>query len=130
VIRQAFEYPMSDIQQFMHGLEVPIDAESVSSPTVQYGEEMKAIHFLTEGNQWGRVTFERLDSLKVSRGEHEPYPSAPAANDKFHWVTTVSNSAWLRERYDYEKRYYERSYRFNGNVNEMLTMYSVSTMNL
>jgi hypothetical protein len=36
---------------------------------------------------------------------------------------TISNSAWLRERYEYEKRYYGKAYNFNGNVDEMLEEY-------
>jgi hypothetical protein len=110
--------------QFAHYHEVPLEADSVDSPIVHYGDPMTAIHFVTEDGRWGRVTFERLDSLRVSRGEHEPFPVSPDAPDKYHWVTTISNSAWLRERYEYEKRHYGRSYNFNGNVEEMLEEYS------
>src|SRR5262249_19250350 len=70
------------------------------------------------------ITFERLDSLKVSRGEHEPFPPFPDDPDAFHWVTTICNSAWLRERYEYEKRHYGECYNFNGNVDEMLDEYA------
>jgi hypothetical protein len=85
---------------------------------------MTAIHFSTDSGRWARITFERLDSLKVSRGEHVPFPASPEDSEEFHWVTTISNSEWLRERYEYEKRHYGRSYNFNGNVEEMLDEYS------
>jgi hypothetical protein len=110
--------------QVAHGHEVPLEADSVDSPIVHYGDPMTAIHFVTEDGRWGRITFERLDSLRVSRGECEPFPASSDDPDEFHWVTTISNSAWLRERYEYEKRHYGTSYTFNGNVDEMLEEYS------
>lgn len=106
--------------QFAHRHEVPIQADSVASPIVHYGTPMTAIHFRTEDGRWGRITFERLDSLRVSRGEYEPFPNSPDESGEFNWVTTVSNSAWLRERYEYEKEHYGQSYNFSGNVDEML----------
>lgn len=115
---------MNHPPQIAHRHEVPIEADSVDSPIVHYGNPMTAIHFITQDGRWGRITFERLDSLRVSRGEYEPFPASPDAPDDFHWVTTISNSAWLRERYEYEKRHYGTSYNFNGNVDEMLEEYS------
>jgi hypothetical protein len=103
-----------------HVLEVPLIADSVDSPIVQYGGALTAVHFTTRDGRWGRITFERLDSIKVSRGEHEPFPPAPNELDELHWVTTISNSVWLRERYEYEKLHYGSSYNFGGNVDEML----------
>ena len=111
---------MQNPPQFAHRHQVPFDADSVNSPIVHYGEPMTAIHFITEDGRWGRITFERLDSLKVSRGEHEPFLNSPDEPNAFYWVTTISNSAWLRERYEYENRHYGTSYNFSGNVNEML----------
>lgn len=115
---------MSELRQLARGLEVPLEADSVDSPIVQYGGEMTAIHFTTDDGRWGRVTFERLDSIKVSRGEYEPFPSAPGHGKTFHWVTTISNSAWLCERFEYEKRHYGNAYNFGGDVNKMLTDFS------
>jgi hypothetical protein len=115
---------MQTLPQLAHCLEVPLVADSVDSPIVQYGGSMTAIQFTTNDGRWGRVTFERLDSLRVSRGEHEPFPYAPESPDGYHWVTTISNSAWLRERYEYERRHYRTSYNFNGNVDEMLDEFS------
>lgn len=107
--------------QLAQGLDVPLVADSVASPIVQYDpDEMTAIQFVTNDGKWGRITFERLDSLKVSRGEHNPFPPAPSDAGKYHWVETVSNSAWLLERYEYEKLHYGSSYNFGGDVNEML----------
>jgi hypothetical protein len=59
----------------------------------------------------------------VSRGEYEPFPSAPGEEHSFHWVTTISNSVWLQERYEYEKKHYSNAYNFGGDVEEMLTHY-------
>jgi hypothetical protein len=113
---------MPTSKQLAHGLKVPLKAHSVDSPTVQYGGGMTVIHFTTDEGRWGRITFERLDSIKISRGEYEPFPSALA--DSFHWVNIVSNSVWLRERYEYEKKYYGGAYNFGGNVDEMVTDFS------
>ena len=115
---------MPTSQQLAHGLEVPLKADSVDSPVVQYGGGMTAIHFTTDEGRWGRITFERLDSIKICRGEHHPFPLAPGEADSFSWVTTISNSVWLRDRYEYERKYYGRAYNFGGNVDEMLTDFS------
>lgn len=110
--------------QFAHRLEVPVVADSIDSPIVRYGESMTGMDFTTDDGRWGRITFERLDSLRVSRGEHEPFPTAPKDAGGFHWVTTISNSSWLRERYQYERQHYGTAYNFGGNVDEMLDEYS------
>jgi hypothetical protein len=111
---------MENPPQLAHWLEVPLLADSVDSPIVQYGGALTAVHFTTDDGRWGRITFERLDSIKISRGEHEPFPPAPNERDEFPWVTTISNSEWLRERYEYEKLHYGTAYHFGGNVDEML----------
>jgi len=98
---------------------VPIQADTVESPIVHYGKPMTAVHFIVDDGRWGRLTFERLDSLRVSRGESAPYRPY-----RSHWVTTVSNSEWLRERYEYEKRHYGAAYNFAGHVEEMRDEYS------
>jgi hypothetical protein len=117
--------PLVGTNEIAYGLRVPLTADSVESPIVNYGGERTCIHFLTDDEvSWGRVTFEGLDSLKVSRGEYEPFPAAPGEEETFYWVTTISNSTWLRERYEYEKRYYCSCYNFGGDVNEMLADYS------
>jgi hypothetical protein len=115
---------MADPTQFAHALEVPLNADSVDSPIVNYGGNLTCINFTTQDGRWGRVTFERLDSIKVSRGEYEPFPPAPGQEDAFHWVNTISNSSWLKERYQYEKKHYENCYNFGGSVEEMLTDFS------
>lgn len=120
LMHQRQETAMETPQRLAHGLEVPLVADSVDSPIVQYGGALTAIHFTTQEGRWGRITFERLDSIKVSRGEHEPFLHAPNERDQFHWVTTISDSAWLRERYEYEKLHYGSAYNFGGNVDEML----------
>lgn len=114
---------MDNPTQLANPHKVPVKADSVASPIVHYGDPMTAIHFITVDGRWGRITFERLESLRVSRGEYAPYSESPDYPDDFHWVTTISNSAWLRERYEYEKRHYGSAYNFSGNVDEMLDEY-------
>jgi hypothetical protein len=111
-------------KQLAHSIEVPLNADSVEAPIVQYGGALTAINFITEDERWGRVTFEGLDSIKVSRGEYEPYPPVPGEKKSYYWVKTISNSQWLQERYEYEKRYYGTAYNFGGNVDEMLREFS------
>ncbi len=114
---------MDNLAQFAHRHEVSVRADTVESPIVHYCDPITAIHFTTDNGRWGRVTFERLDSIKVSRGEHAPFPSHPNDAGAFRWVSTISNSAWLRERYDYKKRYYGSAYNFGGSIDEMLDEY-------
>lgn len=115
---------MPNQSQYAYPLEVPLVADSIDSPIVVSGGSVTAIHFTTKDRRWGRITFEALDSLKISRGEHEPFPAAPDDPKEFDWVATISNSAWLRERYEYEKKHYGLSYNFGGDVNEMLDEFS------
>src|SRR5580700_1406803 len=94
--------------QKSQAVEVPLDADEVASPIVRYGHPLTAIFFPTKLSTlgvnpgWGRVTFERLDSLQCCRGEYSPYE----ADDYRAWVHEVSDSQWLRERHDYEMGYY------------------------
>ena len=106
-----------------HKFDVPVIADSIDSPIVHYGGDVTAIHFTTQDEQWGRVTFERLDSIRISRGEAAPYPAA-LDSDPYSWVSTVSDSSWQKLRYEYESKHYGESYNFGGDVNEMLTEYS------
>ena len=109
---------------------VPIEADSVLSPQVHYGQPLTGIYFITNDDKYGRITFETLDSLKISRGEVFPFKVAkgetlPLNHDlKYEeqswWVSKVENSSWLKERYDYENKYYGDSYGFGQDVNEML----------
>lgn len=103
------------------GFKVPIDADSVESPQVHYGEPLTAIYFITDDAQYGRVTFENLDSIKVSRGEYLPFEDDWKEDQPYRWVTKVKNSKWLKERHKYESDNYGSSYEFGGNVDEMLS---------
>jgi hypothetical protein len=86
---------------------------------VLYGEGPVVILYpAAEGEQWVRVTFEGLDSLRVCRGEYVPYEELPG---KYSAVYLVENSAWLRERHAYEAEHYRGSYEFGGDVDELLT---------
>jgi hypothetical protein len=114
----------------MLGIPVPVIADAVAAPTVTYGEVLKSgaaltsIKFVTQDSGWARVTFERLDSIRVSRGEYDPYPSDWKPGAESHWVSEVVPSPWLLERYEYEKMHYGQAYEFNGDVDEMLRDFS------
>lgn len=111
--------------QFAQALKVPLASHAVLGPILNYDDRMIAIHFSTKDMRWGRVTFDRWDSMKVSRGEHNPFPPAQGEEGQFHWVSVITNSVWLRERYDYEKLHYPgKAYCFGGDVDEMLTEFS------
>lgn len=100
-------------------LYIPIEADSVLSPQFYYGDPLTAIYFITSDDQYGRITFDKLDSIRVSRGEYFPYKVDE--DSPYCWVRTVENSTWLEERFHYENKYYGSSYEFNGDVNEMIT---------
>lgn len=100
---------------------VTIEADSVLSPQLYYGDPFVAVYFTTADDKHGRITFENLDSIRISRGEHFPYKYDWKADSEYCWIKVVQNSSWLRERYNYEHKYYGTAYQFNGDVNEMLT---------
>lgn len=106
------------------GIIIPIVAETVLTPDVLYGDQLTGIYFETEDEQYGRITFENLDALKICRGEVLPFPDDWKEGQEFCWVYSVENSNWLKERFDYENENYGSSYEFGGNVNEMLTDFS------
>lgn len=114
----------------MLGIAVPVIADPVVGPTVTYGEVLKSgqvltsIKFLTNDDDRGRVTFEHLDSIRVSRGEYDPYPRDWKPGDQPNWVSEVVPSPWLLERYEYEKMHYGQAYEFGGDVDEMLRDFS------
>lgn len=53
---------------------------------------------------FGRVTFEGLDAMRVSRGEVAPYEDG---HDFSSWVYVVEQSRWLQERHEYEMSNYQ-----------------------
>lgn len=87
-------------------LPAPLKADSVASPEVVYGAGMTAIYCSTADGRRCRVTFEKLDSIRVSRGEYNPYADdvVPCA-EPYPWVWTVKESPWLRERHAYEAKH-------------------------
>jgi hypothetical protein len=103
------------------GIIIPVIADFVLSPDVFYSDELTGIYFQTRDQQFGRVTFENLDALKICRGEYLPFSSDWKEGQELPWVYRVENSNWQKERYNYEKAKYGSSYEFGGNVNEMLT---------
>lgn len=109
-------------------LYVPVERDHVLSPQLCYGDPFDediwtAIYFITEDEQYGRITFEGLDSIKISRGEYFPYPYKKSEEVPYSWVKIVENSRWQKERFNYEKTHYGSSYEFGGDVNEMLYDY-------
>lgn len=88
---------------------VPLKASYVLSPIVRYGDPFDAVFFPLErdaesdARTYGRVTFERLDSLRCCRGEYWPFEPEPGGS----WVHEIRESAWLKERHAYEKRFYD-----------------------
>ena len=101
-------------------IRIPVIADSVLSPDFFYGDNT-GIYFVTDDDQYGRITFENLDSVKICRGEVMPYKVDYSLGDRGTWVYQVENSKWQQERFDYENRYSGKSYEFGGDVNEMLT---------
>jgi len=102
---------------------IPVIADYVMSPTVIYGENFTCINFETQDEKFGRITFENMDAIKISRGEMPAYHDPTEIDDYMvgTWVYSVENSKWLQERYQYEKKYYENSYEWGNSVEEMLT---------
>lgn len=102
-------------------IKIPVIADCVLSPDFYYGDNT-GIYFVTSPNdQYGRITFENLDAVKICRGEYMPYQIDYSLVDRGVWIFQIENSAWKKERFKYEHRYYGKSYEFGGNVNEMLT---------
>ena len=108
----------------IHGISVPVVADSIERPIVIYGDGVTTLNFVSSDERWGRVTFEKLDAIRVARGEYTPYTSDWKPGDPTHWVAEVVPSPWLHERYEYEKLHYKGSYEFQGDVDDMVRDYS------
>lgn len=107
--------------ELVKAIKIPVIADFVLSPDVYYGDEITGIYFQTKDDQFGRITFNNLDAIKVCRGETMPYEYNYGNDGANIWVYKVENSQWLIERFEYENKHYGSSYEFGGNVNEMLT---------
>lgn len=102
-------------------IKVPVIADSVLSPNFFYGD-CTGIYFTTSpGDKYGRITFEKLDAVKICRGEMMPYEFDYSSAERGTWVYQIENSKWQRERFNYENKHYGMSYEFGGDVNEMLS---------
>lgn len=106
------------------GLKVPFKPDSVLCPELHYGDPFPGLYFRTDDDQYGRITFENLDSLKVSRGEFLPFENDWKEGDSYNWVYIVNDSKWLSQRHKYESDHYGDSYEFDGNVDDMLTEFN------
>lgn len=100
-------------------ISIPVIADSVLSPDFFYGDHI-GIYFVTDDDQYGRITFENFDSVKICRGEVMPYKFDYSLAGKRTWIYQIENSKWQLERFHYENKYYGTSYEFGGDVNEML----------
>lgn len=106
------------------GIIIPVIADFVLSPDILYSDELTGIYFETEDEEYGRITFENLDALKICRGENLPYTDDFKHDQQYTWVYKIENSNWLKERFLYENENYGSSYELGGNVKEMLTDFS------
>jgi hypothetical protein len=109
--------------QQLFPIKIPVIADYILSPIVSYGENFTSINFETQDEEFGRITFQNIDSIKICRGELPPYED----NSEFEigdWVYKVQDSEWLQERYHYEKKHYSQSYEWGNSVEEMLTDYT------
>ena len=104
---------------FASRIKIPVIADSVLPPEIYYDGYHAELYFVTEDDKFGRITFEKIDSIKVCRGEYMPYRHDPYEHGD--WVYQIKNSKWQNERYAYEKENYEDAYEFGGNVEEMIT---------
>lgn len=106
------------------GIVIPVLSDYVLAPDIYYGDDITGIYFRTSDNQFGRITFDNLDAIKICRGENLPFEDDWEVGQEVTWVYKVDNSKWLRERFNYENENYGSSYEFGGDVNEMLTDFS------
>ncbi|CAA6821454.1 MAG: Unknown protein [uncultured Sulfurovum sp.] len=112
------------LTQRIESMLLPIKADSVLSPKVYYDNEQTGIYFFTEEDKYARITFENLDSIKVSRGEMLPLHYDWSKNPSGAWGFKVKNSTWLQQRYEYEKKHYGEAYEFGGDVEDMKKYFS------
>ncbi len=104
----------------MTELDGVLTPETVVAPEIAYGTSGLLLDYMTQSDEYVRVAFDRLDSVRLARGEYPPYPS-PDTADAWFPFSVVRPSDWLEERYRYESHHYGSSYQFGGNVDEMLT---------
>ena len=104
-------------------IKIPVVADYVLSPDILYSSKPleDAIYFTTEDDQYGRITFDNLDAIKVCRGEYIPYDFDYSRSTADEWVYQIENSKWQQERFEYENKHYGDSYEFGGDIKEMLT---------
>jgi hypothetical protein len=106
------------------GIVIAVLSDYVLTPDIYYGEDITGIYFQTSDDQFGRITFDNLDAIKICRGENLPFEDDWEVGQEVTWVYKVDNSKWLKERFNYENENYGSSYEFGGDVNEMLTDFS------
>lgn len=103
--------------------ESDIVADPVASPTIRADEGLTSVTIETDDGHLVRLTFEKLDSIRLSRGEYPPYKNPPRTSAS-EWIMVHSDSSWLRERHAYEAKHYRGRYEFGGNADEMLRDFS------
>lgn len=106
------------------GIIIPVWADYILIPEIFYGDKLTGIYFETHDDQFGRITFDNLDAIKICRGENLPFEDDDKVGQDVVWVYKIENSEWLKERFKYENENYGISYEFGGDVSEMLTDFS------
>ena len=102
----------------------PVTPEFYAYPKVIYSDtEISGIYFETNDEQFARVTFENLDAIKIVRGEYLPYKDDYDWKENMPscWIFKVSGSEWLKQRFEYEKEYYDGTYEWGGDENDIAT---------
>ena len=101
------------------GADSPFQADPVMAPGLRYdGGSLVLFYIAVDEESHVRVTFEGLDSMRVSRGESSPYWSEE--NDDHSSIAVVRPSAWLKERHEYESAAYGESYEWGRGADTML----------
>jgi hypothetical protein len=93
------------------GILIPITADRFIDPVIHYGE-ITALYFISDDRQYGRITFEDLDAIKVSVGEYFPYEYEL---QPYYWILKVENSSWLNERFKYYIESFKNNYEYCPN---------------
>lgn len=130
-----------DKSQLARPLKVPYQSASDVGIIVQGDGFWQTVVLCGLGNgDQGRIVFEELDAIRACRGEYSPYKPDPSADEEvlreqsdlddadryygrvpsWDWISTIQNSAWLDERYAYEREHYEGRYSWGKDVDEML----------
>jgi hypothetical protein len=111
--RRKFIAGLGIAREIARGMKIPFEPDPVLSPSIFYGSNPTAPLYTTAEDNYVRVTFEGLDSIKACRGECFPYPLSSPRHGTCH---VIDNSRWLIERHAYEDKHYRNCYEFGNDV--------------